>query len=577
METGARVSNGEIIVINGSSDETITIKATKHVNLVINDNECDNNKAYEVCSKDKITYTCDKIPGKRSINVILSQDKMKAYIEVIYEPEICYRLKERNLFQNLALSTEKIENDNVPHYTIDDLKEELKKLNIVYGIKEDELDLVKDGTFDKVLIAEGEEPVNDIPSDVKLFFTPSQMVFPEEDSKENVDYKNLFRISNVKCGDKIAEIIPAIQGKDGINVLGQKVKRDYIRSFPIVAVQGCEINGNDIIATIDGKAHISNRRISVNPVYTVENVNMETCNIKFNGDIEVYDSVQDNMAVNSGGSLDVSNNVNTSHVVSGGDVNIIGNAINSRILSGQIDIRKKEYSDALIKFKKTVDGIIEAVHEVKSRKNIEDLAQLIKVLTEGRFKDFQKHGMNILSLNIKNRIKHNKLNDFIKDHVLGYNILNMKTIDHLLNLNEILENELDYYDKNIVVPLDIRIGYCQDCEIKSTGNIIINGKGEYTSNLTAMKDIIFTKSDSVARGGCLCAEGNISAGIVGSEAGVLTELRVPKDGKITATFAYKNTVFVFGNAKKILERDSENINVIYDRDSHSILILSSGR
>lgn len=577
METGAKVCDGEIIVIDGSNDEIITIKPTKHVQLVINGIECDNNKAYEVCSNDKITYTCDKIPGKRSIDITLSQDKMKAYIEVIYEPEICYRLKERKLFQNLALSTEKVENYNIQHYTTDDLKNELKKLNIVYGINEDELDLAKDGTSGKKLIAKGQEPVNDIPSDVKLFFTPSQMFFPEENSNENVDYKNLFRISNVKCGDKIAEIIPEIPGKNGIDVLGGEVERKYMRSLPIVAVKGCEINGNDIIATIDGKAHISNRRISVNPVYTVENVNMETCNIKFNGDIEVYDSVQDNMAVNSGGSLDVSNNVNTSHVVSGGDVNIMGNVINSRILSGQIDVSKKEYSDALKKFKNTVDGVIEAVHEVKSRRNIEDLAQLIKVLTEGRFKDFQRNGMNIISLNIKNRIKHNRLNEFIKDHVLGYNILNMKTIDYLLNLNEILENELDYYDKNIVVPLDIRIGYCQDCEIKSTGNIIINGKGEYTSNLTAMKDIIFTKPESVARGGCLSAEGNISAGIVGSEAGVITELRVPKTGKITATFAYKNTVFVFGNVKKIIEKDLENINVVYDKDSCSVLILSSGR
>lgn len=577
MEIGAKICNGKIVVIDGSNDEKITIKATKHVNLFINDVLCDNSIAYEVSSKDKISYTCEKVPGKRMLDISLSQDKIRAYIEVNYEPEISYKLKDRGLFRNLALSTEKVENDNVPRYTVQELKDELKKHNIIYGIDDERLKMVKDGTFERTVVAKGEKPVNDIPSDIKLFFMPSQMVFPEENSKENVDYKNLFRISNVNSGDKIAEIIPEITGKDGVNVLGQIVKRDYIRSLPIVAVQGCEIRGNDIIATIDGKAHISNRRVSVNSVYSIENVNMETCNIKFNGDIEVYDSVQDNMAVSSGGSLDVSNNVNTSHVVSGGDVNIIGNAINSKILSGQIDIRKKEYSDALKKYKKTVNDMIEAVHEVYARKEIKDFALLIKALTEGRFRDFQKHGMNILSLNIKNRIKHNKLNDFIKDHVLGYNILKLKTIDHLIHLNEILENELDYYDKNIIVPLDIRIGYCQDCEIKSTGNIIINGKGEYTSNLSAMKDILFTNSDSVARGGCLRAEGNISAGIVGSEAGVVTELCVPKDGKISATFAYKNTVFVFGNAKKILERDCENINVVYDRDTYSIIVLSSGR
>lgn len=576
MEVGAKICNGEIIIIDGSNDEKITIKATKHVNLFINGEPCNDECAYEVSSKDEISYTCEKVPGKRILEISLSEDKMTAYLNVKYEPEKTYKLKDKGLFENLALSTEEIEVDNVPRYTVEEIKSELKKHNIVYGINEEYLDLIKEGTYEKVVIARGEEPVNDIPSDIKLLFTPSQMIFPHERSKQKVDYKNLFRISNVKCGDKIAEIIPEIKGKDGTNVLGQIVKREYIRSIPITAVQGCKIKDNDVIATIDGKAHISNRRISVNPVYSIDNVNMETCNIEFYGDIEVYDSVQDNMAVNSGGSLDVSQNVNTANVVSGGDVNIIGNVINSRILSGQIDIRKKEYSDVLKAYRKTIYEMIEAIHEVNLRREVKDFPMLIKVLTEGRFKDFQKNAMNILTLNIQNRIKYNKLNDYIKEYVLGYNILNIKSIDYLHKLNDIIENEIDYYDKNTVVPLDIRIGYCQECEIKSTGNIIISGAGEYTSNLSAMKDIIFTKNDSVARGGCLKAGGNISAGMVGSEAGIITELCVPKNGKISVTFAYKNTVFKFGNTTKILETDKENINVVYDEYSESIIILSSG-
>lgn len=396
MGIGAKICNGEIVVIDGSNDEKITIKATKHVNLFINGKPCESNIAYEVCSKDDISYTCEKIPGKRMLDIKVSQDKMKAYLNVNYEPEKSFKLKERGLFFNLALSTEEVKIDNVPHYTVQEIKDELKKHNIVYGINEKQLEFVKDGTFESVIIAKGEKPVNDIPSDIKLLFTPSQMIFPEVNSKEKVDYKNLFRISNVNCGDKIAEIIPGIPGKDGMNVLGQVVKRDYIRSTPITAVQGCEIKDNDVIATINGKAHISNRQISVNPVYSIENVNMETCNIKFNGDIEVYDSVEDNMAVKSGGSLDVSQNVNTADVVSGGDVNIIGNAINSRILSGQIDLRKKEYSDILKRYRKIVSEMIEAANEVCSRKEVSDFSMLIKALTEGRFKDFQRTGMNIL-------------------------------------------------------------------------------------------------------------------------------------------------------------------------------------
>ena len=363
-EEGAKVVNGEIIVVDGSNEERITIKARKNIKLFINDKECEIYKVYEVTSSDKITYNCEKTQSNREVNVIISEDKMKAYITVEYTPEIEYKLKDKEAFLNLAISTEIVSQKEPEHFTIFELKKMLKEKGIVYGIKEEELELASEGSVKEILIAEGKEPVKDIPSEIKLFFTPTQMMFPEPDSNEKVDYKNLFRISNVNAGDKIAEIIPEVIGEDGIDILGKAIKREYIRKMPINTSNGCKVEDNNIIALIDGKAHIANRNVSVNPIYTVESVNMDTCNIKFYGDIEVYNSVDDNMSVSAGGSLDVSQNVNTSNVVTGGEITILGNAINSKILSGQIDIRKKEYSDVLIEFKDIVLKMIDYINEL---------------------------------------------------------------------------------------------------------------------------------------------------------------------------------------------------------------------
>jgi uncharacterized protein (DUF342 family) len=153
--------------------------------------------------------------------------------------------------------------------------------------------------------------------------------------------------------------------------------------------------------------------------------------------------------------------------------------------------------------------------------------------------------------------------------------LNLDSLNELLNLINILDNEIDYYDKNIIVPLDIRIGYCQDCDIKSTGNIIIGGKGEYVSKLNAMKDILFTRSDSVARGGILSAGKNISAGIVGSRAHIPTTLMVPNYGKISVARAFRNTIFYFGKTKMVLEETCENINLHYNEETRRIEIAKS--
>ncbi|PSM57099.1 DUF342 domain-containing protein [Clostridium diolis] len=567
-EVGAKVVNGKIIIADGINGEIITIKAKENVNLFINDVECEKFKPYEVSSKDKITYNCETTPAKREVNITISEDKMKAYMTVEYTPKTEYKIKDREFYINLAVSTEVLLKEEPEYFTVQELYKKLKEKGIVFGIKEESLELILKGCSSEVLVAEGLEPVKDTPSEVKLFFTPTQMVFPEPDSNEKVDFKNLFRISNVNAGDKIAEIIPEIPGKNGMNILGKVIEREYIRSLPIDASKGCKIENNHIISLIDGKAHIANRSVSVNPIYTVESVNMKTCNIKFYGDVEVYDSVQDNMFVSAGGSLDVSQNVNMANVVTGGEITILGNTINSKILSGQVDIRKKEYSDVLTEFKNILVSMIEYINGL----NLQNFERkdFVKTLTEKNFGNFQKVALNIISLNIKNKTKRSKLVDFIKGKILGLNILEIKSIYDLKTLLNILDNEIDYYDKNIIVPLDIRIGYCQECEIKSTGNIIIGGKGEYTSKLTAMKDIIFTRSDSVARGGVLSAGQNISLGVVGSRAYIPTTLMVPQYGRITAAKAYTNTVFCFGRTKVTLDEDLKNINVYFNSEKRAI-------
>lgn len=567
-EVGAKVVNGKIIIADGINGEIITIKAKENVNLFINDVECEKFKPYEVSSKDKITYNCETTPAKREVNITISEDKMKVYMTVEYTPKTEYKIKDREFYMNLAVSTEVLSKEEPEYFTVQELYKKLKEKGIVFGIKEESLKFILKGCLNEVLVAEGLEPVKDTPSEVKLFFTPTQMVFPEPDSNEKVDFKNLFRISNVNAGDKIAEIIPEIPGKNGMNIFGKVIEREYIRSLPIDASKGCKIENNHIISLIDGKAHIANRSVSVNPIYTVESVNMETCNIKFYGDVEVYDSVQDNMFVSAGGSLDVSQNVNMANVVTGGEITILGNTINSKILSGQVDIRKKEYSDVLTEFKNILVSMIEYINGL----NLQNFERkdFVKTLTEKNFGNFQKVALNIISLNIKNKTKRSKLVDFIKGKILGLNILEIKSIYDLKTLLNILDNEIDYYDKNIIVPLDIRIGYCQECEIKSTGNIIIGGKGEYTSKLTAMKDIIFTRSDSVARGGVLSAGQDISLGVVGSRAYIPTTLMVPQYGRITAAKAYANTVFCFGRTKVTLDEDLKNINVYFNSEKRAI-------
>lgn len=576
LATGAKVINGEIIVTDGNDQELITIKALNHINLFINNKPCEINQVYEINSLDTIMYTCEKIPSKREVNVIISEDRMRAYMTVVYAPEIQYKLKDRDCFLNLALATEIEYQKNPEPFSTLELRQILKENGVIFGIKEETLEKLREGCVKEILVAEGEIPIKDKQSELKLFFTPTQMFFPDSNSDEKIDYKNLFRISNVSKGDKIAEIIPEVIGTDGIDVCGNIVEREYVRKIPINIKNGCIVEENNIIATINGKAHVLNRNISVNHVHTVESVNMESCNINFYGDIEVYNSVDDNMSVSAGGSLDVSENINTSNVVTGGEINILGNALNSKILAGQYDMAKKEYCDILIKYKNIINRLIHVSQITNLKKKNLVFGEFIKNTAEEMFINLSKLSLNVISMGIKNKIKDDRIARVIKDNLLGYNILNLKSSEDLIKFRNMLENDIDYYNKNIIIPLDIRISYCQDCEIKSTGNVIICGQGQYTSKITAMQDILFTKSNSVARGGKLSAGRNISLGIVGSKACVPTVLEVPKSGKISAMLAYQNTIFCFGKSKMILDEVMENIHVLYNEEKRRIEVRKSG-
>ena len=80
----------------------------------------------------------------------ISEDKMKAYITVEYTPEIEYKLKDRESFLNLAISTEIVSEKEPEHFTILELKKILKEKGVVYGIIDEDLELVLEGWHNRI-------------------------------------------------------------------------------------------------------------------------------------------------------------------------------------------------------------------------------------------------------------------------------------------------------------------------------------------------------------------------------------------------------------------------------------------
>ena len=575
-QIGARVENGKIIVTEdykNEHSESITIKSCSGIKLFINGNPCNENMRYNINEQDKIEYRSEKTESVRNVTVSISDDKMEGYLCIEYIPEYTYKLKDKQTYRHLALKAIKVEGEYPKKYTVTEIKEILRVNKITEGIIYQKLiETCVLGENENVLIAKGTSVIDDTASEVKILFEIREKNIIDENSKEDIDYKNIYSISNIEEGQVLAEIIPGEIGQDGRNVCGEILKKKTVRNRPIKIAEGCIIQGNKIIATKTGRPTSKNGVISVNNMYKIQDVDMKSGNVYFVGDVNISGNVKEGMMVKSGKLLTVERNVDLSTIIAGDGINIRGNVIKSTILTGQVDMEKKLYLEKLNEYKDNIVKLISAVDKLnESSNNSRKISELVKILIENRYKNIPKLSLGIITHNICIDSDNSELADFIRNKMMGLNISKISSLNDLNTLKELIENEIDFLEDDLIVPADINLGYCQDCIVKATGSIIIRDKGEYVSNLIAFKDIIFIRDDAVARGGTLSARGNIKLGSVGSPAGVATKLEVLQDGIITAKIAYSNTIFCFGNRCKTLDVSGKDVKAYMKEDGEVVI------
>ena len=572
LEAGAKVEAGKIVIKNfkGNSD-IITIKSCNGVKLLINGEEC--NYITPVTEEDTIEYKFEEENAIRDINVSITTDKMEAYVTMKYKPQIIYKLLDQEYCKNLTLKKVKISEKYPPHYKVDELEEILKSKGIRYGILKEELKAIcSEYDIDNKLIARGKMVKDDISDEIKLRFKDSNELI-NYDLDQTIDYRNRYYISNVKIGDIIAEQIPGEEGQDGVDILGKPIKRKIAKRIFMKAGEGCKIEGNKVIATSEGKPSYKGKTFTVNKLYRIEEVNLESGNIDFVGDVEVVGTVNEGMEVVSGNELFVGRNVEAANLKACGQVSINGNVLKSTINAGNEDVKIRGYLEDLNKYRIDIDNLISSVEQIKNSNLLGQRSdgEIIKILMENKFKSIDKVSKSILEYNSSQGIKDTFITNFINQKIIGFGPINIKKIRELYVFLENIDEEIQEIDDLIIIPADIYLSYCQSAEIEASGNVVITGKGQYTSNIKALKNIEFISDGAVCRGGELSAGSEIKLKTVGSIAGISTKLKVPKDGRITADIAYNNTVFCFGEKQMLLEVSAKNVEAYMDESGEIVI------
>ncbi|MDS0524137.1 FapA family protein [Clostridium sp. SHJSY1] len=567
------VIQGEEIKLNIVENSVVKLEFEYGIKLFVNEQEI--NSPIEVTLGDTIRFETGKIEAKRDLKINTNPDNTLATVDIKYIPEEKKEVRFKIIEDKVHLFQEIVDGEMPPLYKKDELREALIGKGIVYGIIDEQLDKIsKETSVKDEIVAKGRPVIHDELDKIDIKFENVKRNV-EENSKENIDYRNLYSMPNVKKDQIIAELIEGSEGQDGINIFGAEIKKKVKKPLTILAGDGCILEENNIIATIDGRPSVKGGVFQVNKIFeTTSDVDMASGNITFVGDVKISGSVKEGMKVEAGESVEVGQNVEIAKIITSGDVHIKGSVIKSEIIAGFEDVNLKNSINMLGNFKMDIEILVNSFEELKRRNLINDsksIGEVIKILLETKLKDTQRKAVEILKNTTIEGEKVDAIKKILKEKIIGSGPLGIKYLSELYELIECIDKVLQPLKIKISNPVDVYFNYCQDSKIKASGTIYVTGKGQYVSALYADSNIEFLEKGAIARGGVLCAGKEIKAKVVGSTAGVMTILKVERHGVITADVAYPNTVFAFGERRYTLEIASKEIKAYLDEEGEVVV------
>lgn len=562
-----RVEQGKIVVKNPKEGgRPAFIRSHNEIRIIVDNVEVKDKK--EVYEESSIEIFFDENTAERRMNISLSPDKMKAFISIKYIPQNVYALKDSSEALELNIQRDVTKQIYPKAYTVEEIKQELTTNGIKFGIIEENIEkCTKMENVDDLLIAQGEEAVDGTDDIIKIAFKAgNEPKALKEDDHGNVDYKCIGRVKTVQKGEVFVERYEGKQGKDGLDVKGAVKKHKLGKKFNLQVGEGCELkDSNTLVATIEGKPSVKGQVFSVHQVHEVKNdVDIKTGNIEFIGDIIVNGSVREGMQINAGHDLFINKNVECAKISSKGDLEIIGNIINSTVSAGGEEVIRLKKIRILENINLALEELIKTIEHIKEHKllgqKVRD-GEIIKVLIENKFKymtEFCDDYIEIVQGTADS--EEEKLASVIKQKFIGFAPLSIKDFSELNVLKKFIDVNIQILNGTLTIPVDMKISYCQDSTLISSGNIIITGKGEYVSEIIAYESVEFINPTSVARGGIIKAKKEIKCREVGSEGGVSTKLIVESQGNIWVDIAYQNTCFIVGEKEYILDTASKDVH-----------------
>ncbi len=180
----------------------------------------------------------------------------------------------------------------------------------------------------KVLIAAGRLPEHGVDGRIDILIPKISNRTPHVDKDGLADFRELGDVLTVREGDPLVRHIPATDGLPGITLSGKPLPAKKGKEISFASkLDGVIPDPNDpnvLVAAIHGCPVQQKNEIRVEPVYTVQNVDLHSGNISFDGTIHVTGDVHTGMTIKGTGDILIDGTVEGAHLEAEGDITIKG-------------------------------------------------------------------------------------------------------------------------------------------------------------------------------------------------------------------------------------------------------------
>lgn len=572
----AWVNGGKIHVLNptdGGNKATVTPCA--EITMLINGQPVV--RKTEVSAEDeiKVTPLYHNEPG--FLKVLISPDKLSAFIEYKPEVKITSELIETQPVSNLILKAVN-KKEITFNESRDSILELLKKNQVSYGI---DLSAIANFTNHPIegltLIAKGQPPGQSTDDHITLLFEQhiNKLV---ENHLGTVDFKELSSIPSVSNGEIIAKKISGKQGDSGTTVTNQSIKAKDPKTINLLAGSGVEIinDGLEVIAAIDGlpKVKKSNTTwvFSVDPVLTITgDVNVKTGNIRFKGNVNIAGSVESDMSVSANGNIAITNLATNCNITAGGNITINGNIVNAEIVSGGYIVLCNSVKAYIKELLSSLQDMFISANLMAEKLPVNSkvlYGNILVLLIEKKFIHFpsllEKVQKKLKELDLKLIGQYEYILQKALVSLSGINILQYKTSLEFQTLLTNLHNFIEYADNLQNNRSMVTIKVALNSVIKSSGDVYVSG-GCFNTHIVADGNV---KINGIVRGGIIQAGDDVLIKEIGSELGTKSVVIVPKNKKINIGKSFEGVTVQFGKITKVIDKKMSNIEIILDEEGY---------